>query len=37
MLTTYYCDGSYTVTERGTDSRIVSEITYDAQGNPIQP
>lgn len=35
VLTTYYYDGSYTVTEKDANYRIVSEITYDAQGNPI--
>lgn len=35
VLTTYYYDGSYTVTEKDADFKIVSEITYDAQGNPI--
>ena len=28
-------DRSYTVTEKDANYRIVSEITYDAQGNPI--
>ena len=36
VLTTYYYDGSYTVTVKDAESKTVSEKTYDAQGNPIK-
>ena len=36
VLTTYYYDGSYTVTVKDANYKVVSEKTYDAHGNLIK-
>ena len=36
ILTVYYYDGSYTVTEKDKNGKILSEKSYDSSGNPIK-
>jgi len=37
ILTTYYYDGSYTIIEKDGSGKVLSEKTYDADGNRINP
>lgn len=36
ILTVYYYDGSYTVTEKDKNGKVISEKTYDSSGKPIR-